>query len=866
MECDIEDVRVDFPYQPYSVQVDYMQKVIESLETKQFALLESPTGTGKTLSLLCAIFSYKEKTGSLARVIYASRTHSQLSNVIKELKKTRFRPSVTHIASRRQLCLEPRVKDKPPGVQARLCYELRKMKRCLFSHEDRITSNSPKLLTECRDLKEFIDEAKKLNVCPYMCAQINSTKADLILSPYNYLVDPGVRNRIPLEMFLGSIIVFDEAHNFPDQCSEFLSSDVPFSHFELAAKALRKVQSMQFDLGIHGKKSIDLNSLALITPLVSSLNQTAQNILASDEEIGDLLKLKKTPYQDSNFAIKKSSDFLFNLLDQSGINEGNYQATIDTLDNVLQCSIGVNSRLEPPEIASIENLQKFLSCIFQTLADRTTNKKFIEDFFSVSVTNQPAISLICFSPAPGFKQIADLHPWTVIMTSGTLSPMNSFAEELDQSFPIRLENGHVASPNQVFVGIVSEGYNKVSFEFTHTHRKDEQMKMSLVESMKRVFDKVPSGVLTFFPSFSFLDDIAPLFKRMSTHKKIWIEPRDNTKTQAVIDGFNRDAPRGAALLGVCRGKLSEGLDFSDDSARCVCVVGIPYPNLTDYKVQFKREWLDGKKNGLGSKWYLENAVRAVNQSIGRAIRHVNDYAAILLIDDRYLGLQSKLSKWIQPSVHRLKDWDDMIFQLKNFYQLKANGFSIPDKREVESIKDDSPAPVFVRSVAKSSNSPARIQRKEFKENSHNDRSSKFKAIEDLSQFSSKPLQLKSSNKNTLKQKPTKEEVKATLISFFGQGLSDENESKSSSSSNSFAMSLSAANKNEQKKRPTDQKTASSPLSLDSKVKMEEIVCVHCSLKAKSALKMKKMPCGHYSCLDCWELSNILQQKCPICRK
>jgi Rad3-related DNA helicase len=33
----------------------------------------------------------------------------------------------------------------------------------------------------------------------------------------------------------------------------------------------------------------------------------------------------------------------------------------------------------------------------------------------------------------------------------------------------------------------------------------------------------------------------------------------------------------AAFIGVCRGKLSEGIDFSDDAARAVIIAGIPYP-------------------------------------------------------------------------------------------------------------------------------------------------------------------------------------------------------------------------------------------------------------------------------------------------
>lgn len=30
-------------------------------------------------------------------------------------------------------------------------------------------------------------------------------------------------------------------------------------------------------------------------------------------------------------------------------------------------------------------------------------------------------------------------------------------------------------------------------------------------------------------------------------------------------------------MGVCRGRMSEGLDFSDDAARMVLIIGIPFP-------------------------------------------------------------------------------------------------------------------------------------------------------------------------------------------------------------------------------------------------------------------------------------------------
>ena len=45
-------------------------------------------------------------------------------------------------------------------------------------------------------------------------------------------------------------------------------------------------------------------------------------------------------------------------------------------------------------------------------------------------------------------------------------------------------------------------------------------------------------------------------------------------------------------MGVCRGRISEGLDFSDDLARLVIIVGIPNPNIADARVILKMNYLD----------------------------------------------------------------------------------------------------------------------------------------------------------------------------------------------------------------------------------------------------------------------------------
>lgn len=55
----IHNIEVEFPKDPYACQVDYMQKVLQAITEGHNALLESPTGTGKTLSLLCSTLAWQ---------------------------------------------------------------------------------------------------------------------------------------------------------------------------------------------------------------------------------------------------------------------------------------------------------------------------------------------------------------------------------------------------------------------------------------------------------------------------------------------------------------------------------------------------------------------------------------------------------------------------------------------------------------------------------------------------------------------------------------------------------------------------------------------------------------------------------------
>lgn len=63
----------------------------------------------------------------------------------------------------------------------------------------------------------------------------------------------------------------------------------------------------------------------------------------------------------------------------------------------------------------------------------------------------------------------------------------------------------------------------------------------------------------------------------------------------MIDFYDRvknPVYKGAIFMAVCRGKVSEGLDFADINGRAVIVTGLPYPPFKDPRVVLKRKYLD----------------------------------------------------------------------------------------------------------------------------------------------------------------------------------------------------------------------------------------------------------------------------------
>ena len=103
----IKGIEIYFPYGPYKPQTDFMEQVISTLnESGNISALESPTGTGKTLCLLCSVLAWVKHYNKPISIYYCSRTVSQINNVLKELNKTCYSLNISFLTSRKHTCLK----------------------------------------------------------------------------------------------------------------------------------------------------------------------------------------------------------------------------------------------------------------------------------------------------------------------------------------------------------------------------------------------------------------------------------------------------------------------------------------------------------------------------------------------------------------------------------------------------------------------------------------------------------------------------------------------------------------------------------------------------------------------------------------
>jgi len=278
---------------------------------------------------------------------------------------------------------------------------------------------------------------------------------------------------------------------------------------------------------------------------------------------------------------------------------------------------------------------------------------------------------LLLNPSNAFKSLVE-EARTIVLAGGTLEPISDFIEQLfpylDQENQIvHYSYDHVIDSSSLLTMIVEKGPLGSPFLFNYENRNNTQMLKELGQLILNVVNVIPDGVVIFFPSYHYLNEVWEFWnnnnytKQIKTKKKIFKEPKNSKLVEKTLNDYSQEINngnnKGALLLCVVGGKMSEGINFSDKLGRGVIVIGLPFANKESYELKEKMKYLDNqskiiKNSTTGNEYYENLCMRAVNQSIGRAIRHKNDYACVLLLDKRFSQqrIKKKLPKWMSKDI------------------------------------------------------------------------------------------------------------------------------------------------------------------------------------------------------------------------
>ncbi|VDM30805.1 unnamed protein product [Hydatigera taeniaeformis] len=717
------------------------------------AILESPTGTGKTLCLLCASLGWLEhilnqqqlksleqprcnaSSSGLSNpsnkfysplLIFSSRTHAQLNQAVQAFKSTAYSSRrIGVLGSRDQLCSLPEVRNLETNSAKVYQCRLRVSTRSCEYYRN-FDAGRDKLLDTVRrskiiDIEDLAKFGRENRACAYYLSREMKSDAEILFMPYNYLLDVKIRTLYGIEI-TNAVVIFDEAHNIAQVCEDAASATLTSTFLASAIEELRVIGEYIFNSSSGGGRDDTIgpegleeaarsiggvNRLDISQPTNDGISAIGLSSVLTLK--GQLLELERLLDSLGNSASTdgsfKPGEYVFELLGQAGINISNHAQIEEFIDQIISASISMDLA-KFRRGRGLSHVAEFLQKVFvgitggesQSLLTRQRSSSCFRvhikvEFFSMNYremadawggnpitiggenggsgreTKNICLNYWCLTPGRAMHELLDLNVRNIILTSGTLYPIASLQAELGLQSAIVLQNPHVVNSDQIHVAVLPKAPDGGTLNSSYQHRADSVYHRSLGLTLMNLLRVIPGGVLVFFPSYALMKMCLDSWKNSDIYnkfldcKKIFTEPRDKTQFQQITAGYMEAATNiagGSVLFSVMRGKASEGLDLADQNSRAVVILGIAYPPREDPRVKIKMAFLDERRfqtDGIndsltGRQWYKLQAWRAINQAVGRVIRHIRDFGAVFLCDERFASpeARSHLPTWMRSSV------------------------------------------------------------------------------------------------------------------------------------------------------------------------------------------------------------------------
>ncbi len=769
MRFDLEGLDVFFPYDAiYKEQYEYMLNLKRAIDAKGHALLEMPTGTGKTVCLVSLITSYQFQYPLTGKLIYCTRTVQEMFKTMDEIRRVmayrekEMGPAGGKIlalclSSRKNMCIHPRVESgsdreavdsicrsmtaswvrtkagvKPkegaaPPANAAAAGSSSSSSSSSASAEAKIDetielcgyyetydkeSSKADVPSGVYSLDDMKDLGRKYGWCPYFMARELLNRANIVVYNYQYMLDPKVANLVSKELETESIVVFDEAHNIDNVCIEAFSVILDKRKMEASLRGVNRLSAKVGEIVTQKRLDFQSDYNALVNGLIAegafpTNDQHRAHPTLTEDQLQEAVpgNIRK----NAHFVafLKKVVVYFKKLLSGDRVEvqtalaflRGMTSDTVSDRKTLRFTSSRLNALMRNLEISKLEDFSPLIEVAnFATLLATYTEQGFnvvYEPQGSIMAgISEPLLQLCCLDASFAIKPVLERFR-SVIITSGTLSPIGDYAKLLNfepvikQSFPMSTFRACLLPL------IVTRGRDQVPISSKYESRMDPAVIRNFGELLVDVSATVPDGVCAFFTSYSYMEAVLSkwdewgIISKIFQHKLIFMETKDVLETQEALANFKRscDCGRGAVFLSIARGKVAEGVDFDRHYGRAVLLFGIPIQYTQSHVLRARMAYMLEKYQIREQDFLIFDALRQAAQCVGRVIRSKEDYGIVILADFRYnkQDKRSKLPQWIQQFMRESSlntSTDVAIEQIKAF--LKVTGQPV-DRKALETI-------------------------------------------------------------------------------------------------------------------------------------------------------------------------------------
>ena len=602
----METVREDGKYgsiqlRPY--QIKAINFAIKALVEEKHAIIQSPTGSGKTLISLFSAILFAKQSGK--RVIYLTRTNSQQANILKEInlirESVRFKAVV--MQGRINLCplymeIEKR-KEFTAESLSRMCSSRKKRTLekkeggCRFYNEGiKDQDNINMILDQTPSPEDLFTAFSSRTICPYESMKYAMKDADVVVMPYSYFISPDMAMNVLYNMRTSResvVVVIDEAHNLPDMARQVNSFDITWNMVDLSEK-----ESQEFG-------DPEIMPRVRVSDFMEAI-RSAMIDLTGDMPRG--MEEKRIMFRDVYSYIAMAGRY----------NPEDVEYMVDAMANfgeVVENQKEKSGRVPMSHISSLASKMKFLQY--------GDDDRYVCIMKRGETSQDISVEAYCLDPSIILEQ---MRRSLTIQVSATLEPLHLYINMTGFANHSFLNIGQIF-PEENLLSLYDKDLT------TKYETMDSNMEMRIAERIMQIVGKTGKRTLVLFPSFNIMGRI---MKHLDAYDSTLVERRDLKAVEfnRMISKFRQE---GGTMFGVIGGRMSEGIDLPGKLLEVLIIVGIPFPR-PDIRQKILSSYYDHE---FGNGWeyaFLFPAIIRLKQAMGRVIRSETDRGVIVILDNR----------------------------------------------------------------------------------------------------------------------------------------------------------------------------------------------------------------------------------------